>query len=64
MDNITVLTPATTDAGPPADCPPNAPAIIGPLDSVEVPKVRTQLRIYTILVALYVHYPVLAVREH
>jgi hypothetical protein len=65
MDNITVLTPATADAGPPADCPPIVPAItIEPLDSVEVPKVRTQLRIYTILVALYVHYPVLAVREH
>jgi hypothetical protein len=57
MDNITALMPAMADAGPPADCLPNEPAV-EPLDPVEDPKVRTKLRISAILVALYVHYPV------
>ena len=70
MDNITALKPAMADAGPPAELPPiphneNAIGSIEPLDLVEEdPKVRTKLRLYGILVALYVHYPVLALSEH
>jgi hypothetical protein len=59
MDNITAAQPAMVDAGPPEEFLPNEPTI-EPLDQVEDPKVRTKLRIYAILVALYVHYPFLA----
>lgn len=61
MDNITALKPATPDAAPPAELASDEPAI-KPLDVLEVPKVRTKLRIYTILAALYVHYPVGAIQ--
>jgi hypothetical protein len=63
--NITALEPARAgpDAGPPAELPPNKHTI-EPLDLIENPKVRTKLRIYSILVSLYVHYPVLALSEH
>ena len=54
MDNITPLKPAMADAGPPAELPPNEHTI-EPLDLIEEPKVRTKLRIYAILAALYVH---------
>lgn len=63
MGNITALKPAMADAGPPAELPPNE-STIEPLDLLEEPKVRTKLRIYAILVALYVHCPVLALGEH
>ena len=69
MDNITALKPAmedvglAVDAGPPAELPPNE-IVIEPLDLQEPPKVRTKLRIYAILVALNVHYPVLVLNEH
>ena len=63
MDNITALKPATADAGPPVELSPDEHTI-EPLDLLEDPKVRTKLRIYAILVALYVHYPVLALSEH
>jgi MFS family permease len=55
MDNITALKPpAMADAGPPAELPPNEQTI-EPLDveALEEPKVRTKLRIYAILVSLY-----------
>ena len=63
MDNITALKPAMADAEPAADIPP-IEQIIEPLDIVEEPKVRTKLRIYSILVALYARYSVLAISEH
>lgn len=55
-DNITAIKPTTPDAGTPAtaELPPNEQAV-EPLDLIEAPKVRTKLRIYAILVALYVH---------
>lgn len=59
MDNITPHNPAVADTGPPAELPPNEHPI-EPLDLIEEPKVRTKLRIYAILAALYVHYPILA----
>ncbi len=63
MDNITALKPAMADAGTLVELPPNEHTI-EPLDLLEHLKVRTKLRIYAILVALYVHYPVLALSEH
>jgi hypothetical protein len=56
MDNITAVQPAMLDAGPSEEILPNDPTI-EPLDEVEDPKVRTKLRIYAILVALYVIAP-------
>lgn len=55
-DNITAIKPTTPDAGTPAtaELPPNEQTV-EPLDLIEAPKVRTKLRIYAILVALYVH---------
>jgi hypothetical protein len=59
--NITKTSePPTVPAGLPAD-PPATDAPIVPLDLEESPKVRTKLRLYTILSALYVTYPVLLV---
>ena len=60
MDNITPITSATPDAGPLAQPPTNNEPLtnehtVEPLDELEAPNVRTKLRIYTILVALYVH---------
>ncbi|KAI2466040.1 MFS drug transporter [Annulohypoxylon bovei var. microspora] len=55
MDDITAPKPNTVDAEPPstpAERPPDDPAI-EPLDILEAPKVRTKLRIYSILVSLY-----------
>lgn len=63
MDNITPHKPAVADTGPPAELPPNE-RTIEPLDLIEEPKVRTKLRIYAILAALYVHCPILALSEH
>ena len=61
MDNIMPLKPATAEAGPAAEPPPSEQEhTIEPLDLIEEPKVRTKLRIYAILAALYVHYPVFA----
>lgn len=62
VDNIKALKPAMADAGPPAELPPNEHTI-EPLDLLEEPRVRTKLRIYAILVALYVRYPVLSLSE-
>ena len=62
MENITALKPAiedvgiTTNAAPPAKLPTNEHAI-EPVDLQEPPIVRKKLRIYAILVALYVNYP-------
>lgn len=57
-DDITVVESAIAGAGPPpTDLPHNEP-IIEPLDLLENPNARTKLRLYAILVALYVHYPV------
>lgn len=53
VDNITGLEPATAEAGPPPK-PPCSEQTIEPLDSSEDPLVRTKLRIYVILLALYV----------
>ena len=61
-ENITTLKPAVTDAGPPTELPANEPPI-EPLDLLEAPKVRTKLRIYSILVALYVSYPILTLDQ-
>ncbi|KAI1411476.1 MFS drug transporter [Hypoxylon sp. FL1857] len=52
MDTIEVLKPPVADAGPPGNTPLVEP-ITEPLDVLETPKVRTRLRIYTILSALY-----------
>ena len=65
MDNITALKPAMEDVGlaanaePPVKLPTNEHTI-EPLDLQEPPIIRKKLRIYAILVALYVHYPILA----
>ena len=56
MDNITAVKPALADAGSPAE-PSSNEHTIEPLDLVENPKARTKLRIYAILVSLYVHCP-------
>ena len=56
MDDITAVKPAAMpDAGPASELPTNDKPAIEPLDVVQEPKVRTKLRIYSILVALYVH---------
>ena len=56
MDDITAVKPAAMpDVGPaPALLTSNEPTI-EPLDVAQEPKIRTKLRIYSILVALYVH---------
>ena len=62
MDDITTLKPAIenvgieANAGPPAKLPTNEHTI-EPLGLQEPPIVRNKLRIYAILVALYVNYP-------
>ena len=63
IDNITALKPAMADAGPPAGLPQKEHTI-EPLNLLEDSKVRTKLRTYAILVALYVNYPVLALSEN
>ena len=56
MDDITVVKPAAMpDAGSAPELPTSNEPAIEPLDVVQEPKVRTKLRIYSILVALYVH---------
>ena len=62
-NNITALKPAMIGAGSLAELP-SGEHTIEPLDQLEDPKVRTKLRIYAILVALYVCYPILAFGEH
>ena len=62
MDNITALKPAIEHVGPAATAGPQAKLptnehTIEPVDLQEPPIVRKKLRIYAILVALYVHYP-------
>lgn len=54
-DDITTIKPTVPDAGTPAtaELPPNEQTI-EPLDLIEAPKVRTKLRIYAILIALYI----------
>jgi hypothetical protein len=66
MDNITPLKPPMADSGTPAELPPNERTIepIELLKPLEDPTVRTKLRLYAILVALYVHHPILALSEH
>lgn len=56
MDDITTIKPTAPDAETPAmaELPPNEQPI-EPLDLIEAPKVRTRLRIYAILLALYVN---------
>jgi hypothetical protein len=58
MDNITALTPGMVDAGPGprplAELPPNEQTI-EPLDVLEDEPVRSKLRLYAILVSLYVY---------
>ncbi len=54
MNDTTVLQPAMADAELPAEPTPEE-RTIEPLDLIEEPKVRTKLRIYTILAALYVY---------
>jgi hypothetical protein len=62
MDIITASDSPMVHAGFPAELPAtevspsNIP--IKPLDLIESPKVRTKLRLYAILLALYVTYPV------
>ena len=57
MDDITAVKPAAMpDAEPAPELPAaNKEPAIEPLDLVQDPKVRTKLRIYSILVALYVY---------
>lgn len=59
MDNISVnisaLTPVIVDSGALAKLPPNGQTI-EPLDLVEEPEVRSKIRLYAILAALYVYY--------
>lgn len=62
MDNITALKPAIPDARPPAELPPNSHTI-EPLDLHQDQKVRTKLRLYAILIALYVPRPVFSPRR-
>ena len=69
MDDITVIKPAFEDVGgaanaePPAKLPTDEHTI-EPLDLQEPPIVRKKLRIYAILVALYVSYPNLSLSEN
>ena len=64
MDNITTLEPAMADDRPPAEPPPTEHTV-EPLELLEDAKVRTKLRTYAILAALYVNHitPTLAPRE-
>ena len=59
MDHITAVPSikpaAMPDPEPTPELPPDTQPTIEPLDLVQEPKVRTKLRIYSILVALYVH---------
>ena len=56
MDDITAVKPAAMpDAGPAPELTTHNQPTIEPLDLVQEPKVRTKLRIYSILLALYVH---------
>ena len=56
MDDITAVKPAAMpDAAPAPELPANDEPTLEPLDLVQEPKVRTKLRIYSILVALYVY---------
>jgi len=61
MDVMTAVEPPLVHAGLPAELPDgrvspsNTP--ITPLDLIEGPKVRTKLRLYAILLALYVPDP-------
>ena len=64
MDDITALEPAVVDAGTPTPAGPSPNEhTVEPLDLIEHPKVRTKLRVYAILVALYVHYSIPALSE-
>ena len=58
MDIITASEPPMVHAGFPAELPaaevPPSDIPIEPLDLIESPKVRTKLRLYAILLALYV----------
>ena len=54
-DNITAVGPALADAGSPAELPSNE-RTVEQFETFNDPKVRTKLRLYAILVALYVQY--------
>lgn len=72
MDNITPLKPATADAAIADDAmantqPPTEPThepTVQPLNLVEDTKVRSKLRLYAILIALYVRFPVSAFKKN
>lgn len=55
MDDITHVKPVGINAGGPAEPAPINEQNIESLDVLEPPKVRTKLRTYTLLVALYVY---------
>lgn len=55
MDTIATADPPLAHSALPAESSPND-ASITPLDLMEGPKVRTKLRLYAILIALYVIY--------
>jgi hypothetical protein len=67
MDIITASEPPLVHAAFPAEIPaaetPPIDIPIESLDLIESPKVRTKLRLYAILSALYVAYPTLVVNE-
>lgn len=67
MDIITASEPPLVHAGFPAELPaaevPPSDIPIEPLDLIESPKVRTKLRLYAILSALFVAYPTLAFNQ-
>lgn len=67
MDIITTAEPPSIHAGSPAELPVagGSPSNtqITPLDLVEGPKVRTKLRQYSILLALYVTLPALVFNQ-
>jgi len=58
MDTITTAEPPLVHAGLPAELPAAGVSpsntLITPLDLIDGPKVRTKLRLYAILLALYV----------
>lgn len=56
MDNITPVEPVTADTGTRAEVPISEYAV-EPLEVVETPDARSRLRIYAILVSLYVYRP-------
>ena len=63
VNDVKAVKPEVTDAEPPVEPlveplaePPTNEQTSEPLDLIESPKARTKLRIYAILISLYVNY--------